>query len=147
MKTKLFALPLFICFCLQAQACPDLTGQYTCTDSDGSETLTITQEVSDTLKVIVNDTEIIVDSKSYPMTGDPTMKNASIRSWCDDKAIKSQMTGDLYNGDEKTGYVETMVQYILAEDGLIEVRSSKVKTEGGETPTESTLTCTRDRRN
>lgn len=107
----------------------------------------ITQEVSQTLKVIVNDSEILVDNKSYPMEGDPSIKNQTIRSWCEDKAIKSQTMGELYDGDQKVGEVETTVQYILAEDGLIEITSSKVKTAAGETPTENTLTCTRDKRN
>lgn len=147
MRTEFLALPAALFFCLQASACPDLTGRYTCNGNDISESLVITQEVSDTLKVIVNDAEILVDGKSYPMTGDPSLRNASIRSWCEDKAIKSQMTGELYEADQKIGDVETTIEYVLGEDGIVEMTSSRVKTAAGESPTESTLTCTRDPKN
>lgn len=132
-------------FGLQAKACPDLSGQYTCTSDDLTETesLVVTQETSPVLKVTVNGSEMLLDNKNYPMTGDPTLRNANIRSWCADNAVKSEVTGDFYDNDKKIGDIDTLTSYSLIGDSFIETVTGRIRNPAGETPLDNRLLCTR----
>jgi hypothetical protein len=81
-------------------ACPDLTGTYTCTNSQGaSTTLTITQETiaGNTIFTFTENGEtshLPSDNAEYPFENHQNNTSGSARFYCDQKGFHSRIRGE-----------------------------------------------------
>ena len=141
---KLVAIALV--FSAQAWACPDLTGKYLCTYEDGStENVEITQRVDEKGVTIYNygGSDIPADNAAYPVPEDDTLKEATMRSWCDGQTLQAQMIGKYYNRGAFFGDLTMNLVISLNGTGLSQVTTGVLKAQGTDYPMNSTVTCAR----
>lgn len=133
-----------LAFSVQAFACPELTGTFTCTYSDGtSETMAISQQVVNGVTVYnYNGTEIRADNQIYPVPEDETLKEGTFRAWCEDAVtLKGEMKGKYYNGGSYFGDLVMNLAFSKAGSDLKQVTTGNLKNGGGDYPLNSEVTC------
>lgn len=143
---KLAAIALL--FSVQAYACPELTGTYTCTYNDGSkEVISISQTTDRNGLTIYNydGSEIPADNKHYVVPDDQTLKEGTFRAWCEDNvSLKTQLLGKYYQDGGYYGDLTLNVDFSLNGRELRQVTSGSVKNTGGQFPLSGNTTCVRN---
>ena len=129
-----------------AFACPNLTGNYTCTYQDGSsEVVSITQTTDATTGVTVythNGSQIPADSNAYPVPDDATLKEATFKAWCaDDATLSAQLVGKYFQDGAYFGDLDMTSNFSLVGTDLKQVTAGTLKNTGGTYPLNSELTC------
>jgi hypothetical protein len=132
-----------------AWACPNLTGAYTCTDSQGqSETIQLSQTVSDqNITVYVyNGTSLQADNMAYAVPDDGTIRDATLRTWCDDDSTwKTELLGKYWRNGAYYGDLRLERDFRLdASTNLLSVTSGALTNSSGSHSLDSSMTCTRN---
>lgn len=130
-----------------ATACPNLTGNYTCTYQDGSqEQMNLTQEEKNGVTVYMNSgNELIADNQTRQLPEDPSFQNATMRAWCDGEALKMNIIGKLFDQGQYFGDVNAEVSLSLdAKKSLEQVTSGTLKSVQGDFPLDGKTTCVRN---
>ncbi|MBX3020339.1 MAG: hypothetical protein KF799_01575 [Bdellovibrionales bacterium] len=141
---------LALLFSVQAFACPDLTGTYTCAYQDGSsEVITLSQSVDkDGITVFnYNGSQIPADNQLYPIPDDDTLKEGTFRAWCDTAnpaLLQSQLLGKYWNNGAYYGDLTMNMTFSLSGRDLKQTTQGTLKNAGGEYPLNSELVCTRN---
>ncbi len=138
---------LALLFSVQAFACPNLTGSFTCTYQDGSsETVTISQ--ADKAGVTVynyNGSDIPADNMTYQIPDDESLKQATFRAWCENESLKGNIVGKYYNNGSYFGDLNMVLDLALEGNNLKSTTSgSLVDTSGKSYPLDGTTTCVRN---
>ncbi|MGE3682473.1 MAG: hypothetical protein AB7G93_12175 [Bdellovibrionales bacterium] len=138
---KLVALFAFVS--VQAYACPDLAGSYTCTDEEGkTESVTIKQEMKDGVTVYdYNGSSVPADNVVYPVPDDESLKETTFRAWCADNMLKAQILSKYYSEGTYVADLELNLDFSKTEGGLKQVTTGALKNSGGEYPLNSEMNC------
>ncbi len=134
-------------FSVQAYACPQLTGAYTCAYQDGSsEVITLSQELKDGVTVYThNGSTIPADNVAYPVPDDANIREATFRATCTgDVTLSANLTGKYYQDGQYFGDLNMTSNFSLNGKDLKQVTVGTLKNQGGEHPLNSELTCTRN---
>jgi hypothetical protein len=131
---------------LSSSACPTLTGSYRCTHEDGSiDQMWIAQERKNGLDLYsFNGSDMGADNVKHEIAGDPSFRNGSLRAWCEEDVFKSEMTGEYYQDESKTGEVDVIMDISIKENLLIEIASGTMKSKYGEFPINGLVSCRRE---
>lgn len=135
---------LVLLFSAQAFACPELTGNYTCTYQDGSnEQISITQGVQNGVTVYnYNNSAMPADNKVYPMPEEQTLKNATIRAWCEGEVLKANLLGEYYNEGSKFGDLDMTLDITKSGSDLKQLSNGTLKNKDGEYALNGEVVCT-----
>lgn len=133
---------------VQAFACPDLTGNYSCVYQDGTkEVVSITQEQKNGVTTFLyNGSAIVADNQAYPMADDQNLREATFRAWCDSAdptLLQTQLLGKYYTNGAYYGDLTMNMNFSMAGSDLKQTNTGTLKNAGGEYPLNSELTCTR----
>lgn len=132
-------------FSVQAFACPDLTGTFTCKYSDGSqETMNITYRTENGVSYYKYDSaEFAADGTVYPLQDSDNLKNGTFAATCsDDVTLKENIKGDYYYQGTNYGPLDMIINVSLSSNGdLQQVASGTLK---GQTIPEQTVSCTKN---
>ena len=131
----------------QAFACPDLTGTYTCTYSDGStEIVSMAQENKDGVTVYTyNGSSVPADNKAYPVPDDETLKEGTFRAWCDDtQVLKAELLGKYYNNGAYFGDLTLNMDFSIENNNLKQTTTGMLKSSSGDYPLNNEVLCTRN---
>ena len=134
-------------FSVQAFACPQLTGNYTCKYQNGQSTaLILTQDSKSNVTIYsLNGQQLPADNQVQPLPDEDTLKNATIRAWCnDDSALHTELIGKYYQQGRYFGDLTMDEDLSMANQNLRQVTTGNVKNSGGTYPVNSDITCTRD---
>ncbi len=137
---------LLLLVSVNAYACPELTGSYTCTYQDGSsEVLSISQENKDGVTVYnYNGSMIPADNKVYPVPDDETLKQATFRAWCETATLKGNIVGKYYNNGALFGDLDMTLSLSLDGTSLKSVTTGALTNSGGTYPLDGSVTCARN---
>jgi hypothetical protein len=138
---------LALLFSVQAFACPDLTGNYTCTYSDGSsETVAVSQDTKGEITTYnYNGSTVVADNQTYPVPDDDTIKQATFRAWCASAtALKAELIGKYYDRGTLMGDLTLVLELSLEGSNLKQVSSGVLKNSAGERPFSNEIVCTRN---
>jgi hypothetical protein len=119
---------------VSAFACPDLSGNYTCTLNAGALDLAITQsEANGVTTYVFNGQPIVADGQQFMMQdqADGSIKNQSLTYSCDATQLRSVYSGDFYEAGALQGTLVFDDSYTKDANGAL------VITEGG-TATDAT---------
>lgn len=142
---KLAAIALL--FSVQAYACPELTGSYTCAYQDGSsEVVTISQELKDGVTIYThNGSQIPADNVAYPVPDDANLREATFRAFCSDEAtLTANLVGKYFQDGQYFGDLNMTSNFTLDGANLKQVTTGTLKNQGGEYPLNSEMVCTRN---
>ncbi|MGE4133701.1 MAG: hypothetical protein AB7F86_18840 [Bdellovibrionales bacterium] len=139
------ALVLIAAFSLQAWACPDLTGNFTCTYQNGSsEIISISQAEKAGVTVYnYNGSEIPADNVVYNLPDDETLKESTFRAWCEGASLKGNIVGKYYNQGSYFGDLDMVLDLSLAGSDLHSVTTGTLKSASGDYPLDGEVTCVR----
>jgi hypothetical protein len=152
---RIFAA-LALSFSVQAFACPDLAGTYTCKyQDDSSESVTISQEQTNGVTVYnliygsspSSASKISADNQPYLIPDDENLKQASYRAWCDtndSNVLQTQLTGKYYAQGSFHGDLTLSMSYSRSGADLKQVNQGTLKTADGQSPLGSVMLCTRE---
>jgi hypothetical protein len=133
-------------FSVQAYACPQLTGAYTCTYQDGSKEVVTIAQNKDANNVDVynyNGSTILTDNVAYPIPDDQQLKQGTFRAWCaDDTTLQTQVVGKYYQQGNYFGDLTMNLNLSLKGTDLHQVTIGSLKNTGGEYPLNGDVTCT-----
>jgi hypothetical protein len=142
-------MAMALLFSVQAFACPDLAGSYTCSHQDGStEVVTVSQENKDGVMIYqYNDAAIPADNQVYQLPDDQDLKDATFRAWCDTTnadLLQTQLIGKYYSQGSYYGDLTLNMTFSLAGTDLKQTTTGTLKNSGGEYPLNNELTCKRN---
>jgi hypothetical protein len=144
---RLIAVPALF-FSVQAFACPNLAGIYTCTHDGSVETLTLNQSDKDGVTIYdYNGSSFPADNKAHLIPDDENLKAASARVWCDaadGTLLRTQVFGKYYVNNSYLGDLTLDVTRSLSGQNLKQVSRGMLKTPLDEYPVESESVCTRN---
>lgn len=137
---------------VNAFACPDLTGSFTCTNQDGTtSTLAMSQENKDGVTIYNYDGQSLpADGQVYKMDDSQNLKDGTIKATCDDNAntMNTEILGKYYENGEFAGDLTLDIAMSLdASSNLLQVYTGKIVNQGGDYPINQQMTCTRDKKN
>lgn len=103
-------------------ACPDLSGVYKCTIEEGiTETVEITQVKSNGVTVfLINGAEIPADNAAHAIVGDVTFQNASLRAWCEDDRLRTELIGNFLNNKTDIGSLDLITDRRRVGNAVLE---------------------------
>lgn len=130
---------------VQAFACPNLTGSFTCTYSDGSsEVLNITQEAKEGVTTYnINQSLTPADNVIYTVPDDETLKEGTFRAWCnDDVTLKGELIGKYYDQGSFFGDLLLNIDYSLDGANLKQVTTGTLTSANGQYPINAETVCT-----
>ena len=132
---------------INAFACPDLTGTFTCTFSDGSsDVLTVSQENKDGVTLYIFGGEVTpADNAIYTIPDDATLKQGTFRAWCDDSVtLKAQILGQYYDAGQYYGDLTLNINYTIENGNLKDYTNGTLVNSNGTYPINSETVCTRN---
>lgn len=132
---------------VNAWACPELTGSFTCTYQDGSsEVVEMTQELKDGVTTYMyNGSAIPADNVVYQVPDDQTLKQGTFRAWCDDTVtLKAELKGQYYDQGNYFGDLVMNMEFSLAGSDLKSVTTGTLTNSGGQYPLNGETVCTRN---
>jgi hypothetical protein len=135
---------------VNAFACPDLTGSYTCKYQDGtSETMTFSQQDNkDGVTVYnMNGENLPADNQVYNMQDSQNLKNGTFRLWCDQAnsaILDAEVLGQYYDQGQYYGDLTLDMAYSLDNGNLKQVTTGSLKGAAGQQPINDEMTCTRN---
>jgi hypothetical protein len=138
---------LALVFSAQAFACPNLTGNYTCTYQNGtSETMAVTQSAKGTVTVYnINGSEMPADAQSYQVPDDDNLKQGTFKAWCDDDVtLKGLLVGKYYNAGEYYGDLTMNLGWSLQGTDLKQSSNGQIVNTGGTYPITQDTVCTKN---
>ncbi len=134
-------------FSSAAFACPNLTGNYACTYENGqAEAISLTQEIRDGVTYFkMGNAELAADNQARAIPEDDSMKEGSLRGWCEPYALKVEVLGKVYDSGEFFGDLAAQISFSLnAENNLDRVTSGTLKAVKETYPLDNTMTCIRN---
>ena len=135
-------------YSVQAYACPQLTGNYACKSSNSqTEILTVTQDASSGVTVYtVNGSPIPADNKAFAIADDDSLKDATLRAWCDDDVtLKGELLGKAWNSGSYYGDLNLSLGYSLSGSDLHVVSAGKITSAtNGDLPVNGEMVCTKN---
>ncbi len=140
-------LALLVFGSVNAFACPDLTGNFTCTYSDGStEQLAVTQENKDGITQYNFGGEVTpADNAVYQIPDDATLKQGTFRAWCeDDVTLKAEILGKYYDQGTYYGDLTLNINYSIENGNLKDYTTGSLVNTAGTYPINSETVCTRN---
>jgi hypothetical protein len=141
--SKLVALALVVS--ANAWACPDLTGTYTCQYQDGqTEVITLSQENKDGVVTYTynNNASIPADNVAYPVPDGPTLREGTLRAWCEADTFKSQLVGKYYDQGVYFGDLTLNIDFAKVGNDLKQVNTGSVKNSASQYPINGEVVCT-----
>lgn len=138
---------LALVFSAQAFACPNLTGNYTCTYQNGSkEVMAITQDTKGTVTVYnLNGSEIPADGQTYQVPDDQNLKEGTFKSWCDDDVtLKGLLVGKYYTDGQLYGDLTMNLAWSLDNGNLKQSSTGQIVNTGGTYPLSQETVCTKN---
>ncbi len=132
---------------VQAWACPDLTGTFTCTYQDGSqEVVNMSQELKNGVTVYnYNGTPVAADNVVNDVPDDESLKQATFRAWCDDNiTLKAELKGKYYSEGNYFGDLLMNMEFTMVGNDLKQVSTGSIKNSGGDYPLNGETLCTRN---
>lgn len=134
---------------VNAYACPDLTGSFTCTYQDNtSEVVTISQENKDGVMVYnYNGSAIPADNQAYQVPDDQNLKEGTFRAWCDpstDTVLNTELIGKYYQDGSYFGDLNLDMTFALDGANLKQVSKGTLTNQSDTYPLDGELTCTRN---
>jgi hypothetical protein len=131
-------------FSSAAWACPDLSGHYTCGNDDSQDTVVISKQATATgFNLVFDDSQVVSDDQVYPLEGDPTFRNGSIHTWCDEVGIKTQVVGEYYDGEKKIGSIDMVTSYEIVNGTLIQSDRGQMINDLGPLTVENNQPCSK----
>lgn len=105
-------------FSFFANACPDLSGQYTCEFEGEKQALELTQTVKDGVTTYSLNGEIVsADGNAYPMEDEGFI--GTMTSVCgDNDDLLVHIVGDLYNEGQAVGTADIGLKFTANQNGL-----------------------------
>jgi hypothetical protein len=139
---KLAALALLVS--VNAWACPDLTGTYTCKYQDGqTEVVTLSQENKDGVVIYnYNGSSIPADNVARPVPDDATLREGTFRAWCETDIFKAQLLGKYYDQGVYFGDLTLNIDFTKVGNDLKQVNTGSVKNSASEYPINAEVVCT-----
>lgn len=132
-----------LAFSAQAFACPNLAGSYTCTFNNQSEAITITQDQKDGVTIYqYNGGDLRADNQVYSIPDDESLKQATVRGWCEGESLKINVIGKYYSQGSYFGDLNMTLDNSKVGDNLRQITSGNVKNDGGNYPINADVTCT-----
>lgn len=127
-----------------AFACPDLTGNYTCTYGNGqTEDVAITQEVREGVTYFkYNNDEFAADGREYTLADSAELKEGKFSAWCEDVTLKNKIVGKYYNNGSYFGDLTMIVDITKSGTSINQAVNGSLKSSNGEYPINQTVTCT-----
>ncbi len=134
---------LALLFSINAWACPNLAGNYTCTYQDGSsEMVSISQENKNgVITYSYNGSSVPADNIARQIPDDETIKQGTFRAWCEDVVLKAEMLGKYYSNGSLYGDLTLNMSFSKIGNDLKNVTVGLLKNSGGEYPLNSEVTC------
>lgn len=134
---------------VNAYACPDLSGSFTCTSQDNtSEVVTLSQENKDGITIYnYNGSMIPADNQAYQVPDDQNLKEGTFRAWCDandNVTLKTELIGKYYDQGSYYGDLTMNMDFSLNGTDLRQVTTGKLVNSGGEQPLNGDMTCVRN---
>ena len=134
---------------VNAYACPDLSGSFTCTYQDGTtEAITISQDNKDGVTVYrYNNSDLPADNQVHPIADSQNIKNGTFRAWCDEKEatlLQTEILGKYYQDGSYYGDLTMDMAMSLSGNDLHQVTNAKIVNSGGTYPSTGETTCVRD---
>mgnify|MGYP001497371882 CR=1 FL=1 len=133
-------------FSAQAFACPQLSGNFTCTYQDGTSEVVAISQSADKAGVVTylyNGSEVPADNVTYDIPDDQDIKGGKFRAWCDDDiTLKSEMTGKYWNNGSYFGDLVMNISFEMEGTSLKQTTTGSVVNSGGTYPLDNTMVCT-----
>jgi hypothetical protein len=129
----------------QAFACPQLTGNYSCTDEKGqTSAMALTQDTKSNVTVYtLNGSDLQADNQARPMPPDADLQNATIRGWCnDDVTLHTELLGKVYQNGQYVGDLKLALDFAMNAKNLNQVASGTIVNGTQTYPINTTITCT-----
>jgi hypothetical protein len=131
-------------FSVTAMACPDLTGAFTCTYSDGStEVMNIKYRTENGISYYTyGSDEFAADGTVYPLADSDNLKSGTFSAMCsDDITLKNNIKGEYYYQGSDYGPLDMTINYSMDNGNLKQVASGTLK---GSAFPDQTATCTKN---
>lgn len=139
-------IALAAAFSVQAFACPNLTGSYTCDYGNGqTEQMTISQEERNGVTFYkYNNDEFAADGTVYPLQDSAELKQGTFKAWCESTILKNQIMGKYYNNGSYFGDLDMTMDLTLNNGNLSQVAKGSLKSANGDYPINQTVTCNKN---
>jgi hypothetical protein len=134
---------------VNAYACPDLTGTYTCKYQDNTtEVVSISQENKDGVMVYnYNGSALPADNQVYQIPDQDSLKQGTFRAWCDEAdatVLQTELLGKYYDQGQFAGDLTLDMAFSLNGTDLRQLTTGKLVNSDGEYPIGTDVTCTRN---
>jgi hypothetical protein len=130
-------------FSVNALACPQISGTYTCETEDGPEILEISQTNSSGIETFnIDGTDFVADgvTKKYA----DTEFNGTITATCSLNKLDITTFGDIYESGTKTSYVAVKESYYASKDGLVYAINGNFEHQGQVYPINEKVNCSKN---
>lgn len=133
-------------FSVQAFACPNLTGSYTCNYGNGqSEQISVSQrEANGITYYSYNNDEFAADGSVVPLQDSADLKQATFKAWCENTTLKNQIMGKYYNNGTYFGDLNMVIDITSANGNLQQNATGNLKGSQGDYPINNSVTCTKN---
>ena len=139
---------LVLLFSVQAYACPELSGTFTCTYSDGqTEQVVMSQQVRPDGVTVYNygGTEVVTDNSVNAIPDDETLKEGTFRAWCSDAStLNAQLLGKYFDQGAYYGDLTMNLAFTMVGSDLKQVTTGNLKSATDEYPLDNETTCVRN---
>lgn len=141
-------LSVALLFSVQAYACPQLVGSYTCTYQDGTKEVVTISQNKDRNNVDVydyNGSTIVTDNNAYPIPDDQQLKGGTFRAWCDDETtLQTQLVGEYYQQGNYYGRLTMNLNLSLQGSDLKQTTTGNLVNTGGTYPLNGETVCAKN---
>lgn len=145
-------IALVALFSVQAFACPNLTGTYSCTYEGQTEQIQMSQTETNGVTVYTmknpNDPNdqggsLPADNVVYKLEDSEQFKNGTIRGWCEGEAFKIEQIGSYFDQGQHIGDLQAVISMSLNGGNLVQDTQGVYKTGSGDYPISNSMTCSR----
>ena len=145
-------IALFALYGIQAFACPNLTGTYSCTYEGQTSQVQLSQTETNGVTVYTmkdpNDPadqggSLPADNVVYKLEDSEQFKNGTLRGWCEGEAFKIEQTGSYFDQGQHIGDIQAILTMSLSNGNLVQDTQGTYKTGSGDYPIASNMTCNR----
>jgi hypothetical protein len=139
-----FIIALISLSAVQAFACPDLAGNYTCTYSDGtSEATEFTQSTTNGVTTYnLGVQEVIADGAPHPVKEEDI--DGSYTATCTTDAVSTVLTGDILDAGQAVAKVNVTLKVQKNRTGLAIGQTGEISVGADVIPVDDSATCTKN---
>ena len=152
MKTSFAVTGILFLLSSAAFACTDLSGQYTCTDNDGTSDVTVQQSAIPggahfVFTTVSNGTtktmDFLADAKSHPLPDENGQLKGTYVANCTANGLVGTENADFYDNGKKVAHMDVTLTAQMQGSKMVSTAQGKVTAPNGSMPINSTSTCVR----